>query len=103
MNDEKLDKLLDDDLLGDDVLEEEDNETLIDFGDDEIEPIAEDVTTTTTEIQTAENAPSGTIQKVGIAALIGLLGWFFAKNLKGKKENKTEQGNTNFKPVDFGF
>lgn len=102
MNDEKLDKLLDDDLLGDDVLEEEDNETLIDFGDDEIEPIAEDVTTTTTEIQTAENAPSGTIQKVGIAALIGLLGWFFAKNLKGKKE-ATQQGNTNFKPVDFGF
>ena len=92
MNDEKLDKLLDDDLLDDDVVEEEDNETLIDFGDDEIEPVAE-IVTTTTETQASS---SGTIQKVGIAALIGILGWFFAKNLKGKKEDAVQQGNTNF-------
>lgn len=101
MNDEKLDKLLDDDLLGDDdVIEEDDNETLIDFGDDKIEPLVEDVA----EIQTIDknDDSSGTMQKVGIAALIGLLGWFFAKNLKSKKE-ETQQGNTNFKPVDFGF
>lgn len=98
MNDEKLDKLLDDDLLDGDVVEEEDNETLIDFGDDEIvEPVA-DITTTATDA-----ASSGTIQKVGIAALIGILGWFLAKNLKGKKAKDAVQGNTNFKPVDFGF
>ena len=100
MNDEKLDQLLNDTDadLDTETEEGENDETLIDFGDDDVEAVT--TTTTTTDIVATDS--SNTIQKVGIVAIIGLIGWFFAKKMTGKKEDKKE-GGTNFKPVDFGF